>query len=947
MSASRRGRHRHRPRAAADLRESARRPARPARLRDLSAGRDRRGVDRARVDQRPLHDRERSRSRCSWSSTARWPRPSTASRGRRRPAGRSRSSTTSSSEDAPIVLEEHGRSTQRHLPIVSLASARGTLVTGLMWSGAWRMDLVGKPGGRTELTAWLSEHDHQRDADAAGDHAARASSAWSRATSRRSRRRCTATSSACCAAAGCSSRSSPTTPGSRPAREIDEESIEAAMYAAAAAGAELFELDAGWYDGAGERDAFDFASGLGTWRVDKEKFPHGLRAARRSRPRPRHEVRGVGRAGARRPADGRRAGHGARDVAAAGERALRAGCAQRRGAHRDARPRQPRGARVAARQAEPPGRSSRASITSSGTTTRGSTTRGRSPAPGRNDGNFRHVTGLYQVLAALKERFPWLLIENCSGGGNRLDLGLMRYTDAGWMDDRTSPSAHVRHNLQGLTTFLPPAYLLSYLLHDASEPMHDARRLRALRAQPHAWRLRAVVPARQPRRARHRARCACETDRWKALRSLQQTASAVLVSPQVLARSRTLGRHAARLARPGSGGALRVPERYRGRGREHAPARPRSHLRVRRRLGSRGRDRLMTGASLMDDGLELFAAESTRAHLLTFTRVTAEEARAIRARAPLTALTATDAVTRRAYHRLPPSLSAPRIARRREPCMIANVGVRGLPGLCCAGPCSGRTDQRVDGRRRSQRPQRSPAISGDGRFVAFASAATNLVADDTNGLTDIFLRDRDTDADGIFDEAGAVATTRLSVGPGGVQSDGEHQPGDHARRPVRLLHLDGDQPRAGLGGGIVPGLPAGSHDRRDRARQQHQRRRSSATATPLRRRSATTANGWPSSRPPPTCSFVRDDRRPPDLHAVRSAQHPAARLRRQHDAADPLRRAERLGRRLASALSVGRSPAGAADRPARDVRAGRAASTAVSTTARTGRSRGCRRPAAR
>jgi hypothetical protein len=41
---------------------------------------------------------------------------------------------------------------------------------------------------------------------------------------------------------------------------------------------------------------------------------------------------------------------------------------------------------------------------------------------------------------------------------------------------------------------------------------------------------------------------------------------------------------------------------------------------------------VMTGAELMDDGLDLFAAESTGAHLVTFTRVTAEEARAIRAR---------------------------------------------------------------------------------------------------------------------------------------------------------------------------------------------------------------------------------------------------------------------------------------------------------------------------
>src|SRR5262249_3071422 len=36
----------------------------------------------------------------------------------------------------------------------------------------------------------------------------------------------------------------------------------------------------------------------------------------------------------------------------------------------------------------------------------------------------------------------------------------------------------------------------------------------------------------------------------------------------------------------------------------------------------------------------------------------------------------------------------------------------------------------------------SPAISADGRYVVFTSFATNLVAGDTNGLTDVFLRDR-------------------------------------------------------------------------------------------------------------------------------------------------------------------------------------------------------------
>ena len=36
----------------------------------------------------------------------------------------------------------------------------------------------------------------------------------------------------------------------------------------------------------------------------------------------------------------------------------------------------------------------------------------------------------------------------------------------------------------------------------------------------------------------------------------------------------------------------------------------------------------------------------------------------------------------------------------------------------------------------------SGAVSGDGRYVAFVSEATNLVAGDTNGFADIFLRDR-------------------------------------------------------------------------------------------------------------------------------------------------------------------------------------------------------------
>jgi alpha-galactosidase len=93
---------------------------------------------------------------------------------------------------------------------------------------------------------------------------------------------------------------------------------------------------------------------------------------------------------------------------------------------------------------------------------------------GSTDGNFAHVHGLYDMLSALRGRYPNLQIENVSGGGNRLDVGMLRYTDVAWMDDRTTPSAHVRHNVEGLSVVFPPAYLLSFVIDHEGEPLHDA-----------------------------------------------------------------------------------------------------------------------------------------------------------------------------------------------------------------------------------------------------------------------------------------------------------------------------------------------------------------------------------------------------------------------------------------------------------------------------------------
>ncbi len=65
-----------------------------------------------------------------------------------------------------------------------------------------------------------------------------------------------------------------------------------------------------------------------------------------------------------------------------------------------------------------------------------------------------------------------------------------------------------------------------------------------------------------------------------------------------------------------------------------------------------------------------------------------------------------------------------------------------------------------------------PSISDDGRRVAFASEATNLRPGDTNGIRDIFIHDRDTDHDGIFDEPGATHTELFSYSSTGQGGNG-------------------------------------------------------------------------------------------------------------------------------------------------------------------------------
>jgi alpha-galactosidase len=50
---------------------------------------------------------------------------------------------------------------------------------------------------------------------------------------------------------------------------------------------------------------------------------------------------------------------------------------------------------------------------------------------------INYTRNLYSILEELRTKHPKLEIESCSGGGSRVDLGIMRYTDEFWPSDNT------------------------------------------------------------------------------------------------------------------------------------------------------------------------------------------------------------------------------------------------------------------------------------------------------------------------------------------------------------------------------------------------------------------------------------------------------------------------------------------------------------------------------
>ncbi|PYO01130.1 MAG: hypothetical protein DMD89_06350 [Candidatus Rokuibacteriota bacterium] len=113
----------------------------------------------------------------------------------------------------------------------------------------------------------------------------------------------------------------------------------------------------------------------------------------------------------------------------------------------------------------------------------------------------------------------------------------------------------------------------------------------------------------------------------------------------------------------------------------------------------------------------------------------------------------------------------------------------------------------------------SVAISADGRFVAFSSAATNLVAGDTNWAKDMYGFDNPA-ADVFVHDRVTRTTERVSVDSFANQADGGHSSNPAISANGRFVAFES------VASNLVPGDTNGAndvfvHDRRSPDRGDH------------------------------------------------------------------------------------------------------------------------------
>ena len=95
------------------------------------------------------------------------------------------------------------------------------------------------------------------------------------------------------------------------------------------------------------------------------------------------------------------------------------------------------------------------------------------PADRQRETAHRYMLGLYRVLETLKTRFPHILMEGCSGGGGRYDMGMFYYFDQFWTSDDSD--AVERQFIQTGTSYGYPTNVMG--AHVSAVPNHQVHRM--------------------------------------------------------------------------------------------------------------------------------------------------------------------------------------------------------------------------------------------------------------------------------------------------------------------------------------------------------------------------------------------------------------------------------------------------------------------------------------
>jgi alpha-galactosidase len=88
----------------------------------------------------------------------------------------------------------------------------------------------------------------------------------------------------------------------------------------------------------------------------------------------------------------------------------------------------------------------------------------------------KHVAGVYGIMDCLRAKYPTLDIQSCSGGGGRIDLGILARTDQVWVSDNTD--AFDRIGIQeGFSLAYPVRCMEAWVTHEHS---HITQRVTSL-----------------------------------------------------------------------------------------------------------------------------------------------------------------------------------------------------------------------------------------------------------------------------------------------------------------------------------------------------------------------------------------------------------------------------------------------------------------------------------